>query len=230
MGINTSDRVRVRPLQHRGFWATVCLLGLCLVVSGMPAGSPVYAEPMSLLAGPVTIAVVPSSFQVPAGSYITVEVWVYPNGQLVDTVDADMTFNPNHLEVVSITGDPATLDVELFSAFDNPSGSLTHSRGTFGAPVTTDFRLCSIQFRARAVTDDANLVFTDLTSAFVGGQPVETEPTDPTAEVVRPAPVGGVGYLVGPGQMMATWAVELTGIAGLILGAAAILRVRRRVV
>lgn len=215
--------MRFGLLQRRGFWAAVSLLALCLVVSGVLVGSPVQAEPMSLLAATVDIAVVPSSVSVYVGQIFTLEIWVYPNGQPVDVVDADMTFDPSYLEVLSITGDPSELPIELYSAFDNAVGTLTHSRGILeGTPPSTTFRLCSIGLRAKAPIEGAMVAFTDLTSAFSGGDPVETETTEAT--LIITIPVGGVARLPDPGRIAALWMVRLAVLTSLILGAVVTLR------
>ena len=236
MNQDKSGKARFRLLQRRGSWPVLsALLGLCLVVSGVLAGSPARAEPMSLLGAAVDIGVVPSSVTVQTGDTFTLEIWVYPHGQEVDVVDADMTFDPDKLEVLSITGDPSALPIELYSAFDNVNGTLTHSRGILvDTPPSTDFRLCSIEFKAKAATDETPLAFTDLTSAFSGGEAVETETTEPIVVIVTPPPppipVGGVAYLADLGQILAPGMAMLAVIAGLILGAVVVFRNTHKVV
>ena len=80
---------------------------------------------------------------------------------------------PTYLEVLSITGDPSGLNIELDSAFDNLAGTLTHSRGILvGTPPSSIFRLCSIEFKAKAVTPGTTLAFTALTDAVFEGKSV----------------------------------------------------------
>lgn len=217
-------------LQRRGFWAVATSLALCLVISGVLVGSPVQAEPRSLLGNSVYIAVVPSSVTVAVDGIFTLELWVYPNGQPVDVVDADMTFDPAALEVLSITGDPSALPEELYSAFDNGLGTLTHSRGILmGTPPTTDFRLCSIEFKAKAPIDEMPLAFTDLTGAYFEGGSVLDEKIDATVTTTTLVPVGGVARLPNPGRILMPWMVRLTVIVGLFLGAVVVSRRVRRV-
>ncbi len=178
--------MRLRWLQCRGFWAVRCsLLALCLVVSGVLAGAPAQAETVSLQAASVDIAVVPSSKTAALNETFSLDIYVYPNGQPVDAVDADLTFNPAYLEVLSITGDPSALPIELFSAFDNVVGTLTHSRGILqGTPPSSTFRLCSIELRARGVTEGTVLAFTDLTDAYFEGKSLLGTFSDGTVMVV----------------------------------------------
>jgi hypothetical protein len=120
------------------------------------------------LAATVDIAVVPSSKTVEVNDTFTLDIYVYPNGQEVDVVDADLTFDPDKLEVLSITGDTSGLELEFYSDWDNTAGTLTHSRGASFAqtPPSSDFRLCSISLKAKADTDGTAVAFTDLT--YVG--------------------------------------------------------------
>ncbi len=219
-----------RLSQRPGVWAVVSsLLALCLVVSGVLAGSLVQAKPTSLQAAVVDIAVVPSLASIYVNHIFTLEIWVYPNGQQVDAVDADLTFDPLYLEVLSIAGDPSGLPDELFSAFDNLAGTVTHSRGILvGTPPSSTFRLCSIEFKARATTDGTTLAFTDLTDAYFEGGSVLRDKTDGT--VIIPIPVGGVARLPDPGRILVPWMLRLAVISGLILGAAVAFRKAHRVV
>ncbi len=189
---------------------------------------------MSLRAAVVGIAVVPSSVSVYVNNTFTLEIWVYPNGQQIDAVDADLTFDPIYLEVLSITGDPSALPIELYSAFNNTNGTLTHSRGILeGTSPSSTLRLCSIRLKAKVASDEIALAFTDLTGAYSGGQPVETETTDATmviAPIPAPVPVGGVARLPDPSRIAAPWMVRLAVLAGLILGAAVVFRKGHKVV
>jgi hypothetical protein len=219
MSHNLSSKTWLRLSQNHGFWARAAsLLAVCLAVSGVLAGSPGQAESTSLRAAMVDIAVVPSSVSVYVNEIFTLEIWVYPNGQPVDVVDADVTFDPTCLEVLSITGDPSALPDELYSAFDNAVGSLTHSQGILvGAPPSSTFRLCSIELRARATTYGMTLAFTDLTGSYFEGDPVLRDTIGST--VIIPIPVGGEAGLPDPGRILTRSVVRRAAIAGLMLGA-----------
>jgi hypothetical protein len=222
------SKVQLGRLRRGGFWRAVCSLALCLVVSGVLAGPLVLAEPTSLPAATVDIGVVPSSVTVQAGDVFTVDIYVYPNGQQVDTVDADLTFNPAYLEVLSVTGDPSGLPDELYSNFDNINGSVTHSRGILvGMPPSNDFRLCSIEFNAKAA-GGTTLAFTGLTDAYFQGGSLLRDTFGGMVAVKGPVAVGGVGYLFDAGQMLSPWMVGLA-VAGLILGAVVVSRRGRKV-
>jgi hypothetical protein len=120
--------------------------------------SPAQAELLSLQTASVDIAVVPSSRTVQVNETFTLDIYVYPNGQQVDAVDADLTFDPTYLEVLSVTGDSSGLDIELYNAFNNSAGTLTHSRGKLtGTPPSSTFRLCSISLKAKAATGGTTL-------------------------------------------------------------------------
>jgi hypothetical protein len=178
-------------LQRRSFSAVAsCLLALCLVASDVPVGFPVQMEPMSLQAVVVDIAVVPSSKTVDLHDTFTLKIYVYANGQQVDAVDADLTFDPAYLEVQSITGSSSGLGIEMYSGFDNTNGTLTHSRVTFGPFPDSTFQLCSIKLKAKAPTGGTTLAFTDLTNAWFGGPSVLRNTTDGTIIITSPYPPG----------------------------------------
>lgn len=224
MNYNKNSKMRFRLWQRRGFWAVVSsLVALCLAVSAVPSA---LAQ-----AKVVDIAVVPAAKTVQVSDTFTLEIWVYPNGQQVDSVDADMTFDPTYLEVLSITGDPSGLDVELPGGFDNTNGTLTHSRGKWAPPFpSTTFRLCSIEFRAKAVTAGTPLAFTANTDATEPSVGLSVLRNTTDGMVIIPIPVGGVAYLADPAQILAPWVGRLSVIAGLILGAAVVFRKAHRVV
>ena len=177
--------MRFQLLQCRGFGVVVCfLLALGLVVSGILAGSLVQAGSVPLEDTGVDIAVLPSSKTVYINDTFTLDIYVYPNGQQIDAVDADLTFDPTYLEVLSITGDPSALPIELYSAFNNTNGTLTHSRGILeGTSPSSTFLLCSIELRGKSVTAGTMLAFTDLTGAYSAGENLLGASSDGTVTV-----------------------------------------------
>jgi hypothetical protein len=224
MNDNRSKKVKFGLLQRRGFRAMVSSLpALCLVV-GMLIASPVQAEPVPLQPFVVDIALAPCPQVIEAGKAFTLNIYVHPNDQQVDAVDADLTFDPTYLKVLSVTGDPSGLELELPGGFDNTNGTLRHSRGAdfTQTPPSTTFRLCSIVFRAEAATPGTTVAFTELTGAYFEGASVLRDTAD--CEVTVSAPVGGVAYLPNRIQILAPWLGKLGVIAGLILGAVVALR------
>ena len=185
--------MRLGLLQRCGSWPVVfSLLALCLVVSGVPVGFPVQAEPILLPAATVDIAVVPSSKTVQVNDTFTLNIYVYPNGQPVDAMDADLVFHPRYLEVQSITGDGSGLEFEFKNDWNNTTGTLTHSRGASftQTPPSDTFRLCSILLKARTGTDGTTMAFTALTNAYFEGASVLRDTTDGTVVVTSPYPTG----------------------------------------
>ncbi len=190
-----SNKVRLRLLQRRSSQAVAfCFLALCLVGSSVLAGSPVQAEPVSLKAAVVDIVVdivvVPSSKTVEVNDTFTLDIYVYPNGQPVDAVDAALTFDPTYLEVLSVTGSSSGLNNEMYSKFDNTKGTLTHSRYTFGPFPDSTFRLCSISLKARAATAGTILAFTGATDATFTGLSVLHSTIGGTVIITSPYPPG----------------------------------------
>jgi hypothetical protein len=223
MNDNRSRKMRFDLFQRHGLWAMVSsLLALCLAI-GMLTAPPVQAEPTLLQPFVVDIGLDPCPKTVEAGKAFTLDIYVYPNGQQVDAVDADLTFDPTYLEVLYIVGDPSALPDELYSAFDNTAGTVTHSRGILtGTPPSTTFRLCSIRFKSRADTPGTTVAFTGLTGAYFQGASVLRDTAD--CEVIAVVPVGGVAYLPSRAQILAPWLGKLGMVAGLILGAVVVFR------
>lgn len=225
MNHNMTRKLRFQ-LPRRGVRAVAAsLLAVCLVVNAVSFAGVGNIGSRALANGPqsvVDIAVVPSSKTVWENAVFTLDIYVYPHGQEVDTVDALMTFDPDHLEVQSITGDPSGLDVEMKNEFDNEAGTLEHGRATWSSPYPdNDFRLCSIELRAKDPTPGTMLAFTDRTDATEPtlGASVLRDTTDGTVKIQETVrPVGGVTYPEGPGWALAPW-VGLIALAGLILGA-----------
>lgn len=191
---NRSSKVWLQWLERRSSWAAAfSFLALGLVVGGMMTDSPAQAEPTLLQAAVVDIAVVPSSKTVKVNDTFTLDIYVYPNGQEVDAVDADLTFEPAYLEVQGITGNASGLEYELYNDWNNADGKLTHSRGaSFGQTLPTSaFRLCTILLTTKAATDGTTLAFTGDTGAYgEAGCPVLRSTTDGTVIIISPYPPG----------------------------------------
>ena len=224
MNDRRTKKMEFSLLRRHGFWAMVSFLLALSLVIGILTASPVQAEPVALQPFVVDMALVPCPQVVQIDEAFTLDIYVYPDGQQVDAVDADLTFDPTYLEVLSVTGDPSGLEFENYNAWDNTNGTLTHSRGASFTqiPPSSTFRLCSIQFRAEAATPGTAVAFTDLAGAYFEGASVLRDTADCELTVVTP--VGGVAYLADRGQILGPWVVGLTVIAGLILGAAVALR------
>lgn len=136
----------------------------------------------------VDIAVSPSARTVVVGESFTMAVVVDPNEVPVDTVHADVTFDPAMLQVTSVTGHSSGLDLEVINAFDNGAGTLTHRReSSSGDPTASPFTLCTIVFDAVGVTEGTTLSFTEDTDAYLQGTSVLGSTSGATVVVEEPA-------------------------------------------
>jgi len=136
----------------------------------------------------VDVAVSPTAKTVVVGESFTIAVVVDPNEVPVDTVHADMTFDPAMLQVAFVTGHSSGLDVEVDNTFDNGAGTLTHRReSSSGEPTTAPFTLCTITFQAFGVTEGTALWFTSATDAYLEGESVLGSTSGAVVVVEEPA-------------------------------------------
>ena len=148
---------------------------------------PRRAEPLAPADAYVDISIQPSSETVVVGESFSLQIYVDPNGQPVDTVDAEVTFDPDLLQVESVVGNSGGLATQLYSAYDNDAGTVTHSRGQLsGDPPTSGFTLCTITFQAVAATGGTDVVFTGSTNAYYAGPSVLGSTSKGTVTVEEP--------------------------------------------
>ena len=162
---------------------SLLLLGRCASnVSARPAPKAVDSGQVDLLLTTETyvdVSIQPSSKTVVVEDSFNVQIYVDPHGQPVDTVDARVTFDPDVLQVQSLVGSSAGLADQLYSAYDNDAGTVTHSRGQLsGDPPTSAFTLCTITFHASAPTEETPLSLTELTDAYYAGPGVLDDVSD----------------------------------------------------
>ena len=106
---------------------------------------------------------------------ITIEVQA--NAQQVDAVQMDLNFDPNVLQIVSVT-DGTTFDSPAFlSIEDNTNGVFTYAAGTLGTPPSGTFDLVTITFEAVG-GPSSTLTFGNTTAASFQVANVLTGTTD----------------------------------------------------
>jgi hypothetical protein len=213
----------VGPVQWYRVGTLVSLLAaVCLVVSGVLLGVSVYAQT------PLEIYLDPSSTTADPGDVFTVDVYVDPHGQAVGGVDVGITFATAHLEVKSLTGDASGLPVEIQNTFDNNTGELFHSRGAFSPPYPTAlFRLCTIEFEAKAPVVETPLAFMpdpDTQATPPDGPEFTVEALD--GDVTIKQPIGGATLSNALSSLALRWAGVMV-LAGFIVGLGAVLLRRR---
>ena len=123
---------------------------------------------------PVELVLEPAQIEVAVGETFALDVWAYAGNQYVDSVDADLTFDADLLDVVSVTGDSGVLVFELCNVFDNAAGTLTHCRGRafmMDELPSGDLHLFTAEFVAEA-EGVAKLSFTNLSGAYFEGAQV----------------------------------------------------------
>jgi hypothetical protein len=112
----------------------------------------------------------------------------------VDVAEAYLNFDPTYLEVVSISGGNS-FNLVTVNNFSNTAGTADYAAGTNGAPITTDFTLYTVTFRAKALppVGTTSITFnTDLprqTNAIRSGVALPGTRTGATINVTANAPL-----------------------------------------
>jgi len=106
--------------------------------------------------GPVVdLILLPSSQTVGIDDIFEVAIEAQCNGQDVTGIAAFIDFDPNYLEVQSVT-DGGTLTDFVVSNYDNVAGTIDYNAGTFTQPLPSGtFTMATIKFKA--INPDGNI-------------------------------------------------------------------------
>lgn len=145
------------------------------------------SAPFGLLSsGTVDLTLNPAATTVDIGQEFDVTVRVEAGTQTVDGAAAYLTFDPELLEVVSVTAG-TSLSVELRNDYDNTEGRVNFAAGKLSAFPSGTFTLATVRFRALAETASTGINYTNdnplrASDATFGGQSVlnATEPAGVT--------------------------------------------------
>jgi hypothetical protein len=101
-----------------------------------------------LAAGSATISLSPTTTSVDTGEDFTLSVLVDPNGESLDTVRVNMSYDPDLLEALRF--DLGTQFPSLSPGYeiDNTSGGLTYGGYKYGTQVTNEGTFATMTFRA----------------------------------------------------------------------------------
>ena len=172
-----------------------------------PTSTPT-ATPTSTPTGDADLSIVPSSKSVAVNEIFTVDIQVDAGSQLVDTVDAYLSFDRNYLRVVDASGNEtnsitpgSTLPLVLQNSADNSTGRITYSAGKqLGAPSPSGtFTLATIRFKAMAQTTGATVAFLTGSDVFYQGDSVLGSTHD-GAVIITETPFRGEVTLQGRGS------------------------------
>jgi hypothetical protein len=133
--------------------AVVAVLALTALLVPQPS---LAAEDVGTV---VDLVLLPSSQTVDADDVFDVVIQAQCNGQDITGIAAFIDFNPDYLEVQSIT-DGDTLTDFVVSDYDNTAGTIDYSAGTFTQPLPSDtFTVAAIEFRAMSPDGNVSLDF-----------------------------------------------------------------------
>ncbi|KKU40141.1 MAG: hypothetical protein UX57_C0024G0013 [Candidatus Uhrbacteria bacterium GW2011_GWE2_46_68] len=101
-----------------------------------------------LAAGTATISLSPTTTSVDTGEDFTLSVLVDPNGESLDTVRVNMSYDPTLLEAIRF--DLGTQFPSLSPGYeiDNTAGALTYGGYKYGTQVTAEGTFATVTFRA----------------------------------------------------------------------------------
>jgi len=124
---------------------------LALMATAVPQPS-MAAEDVGTV---VDLVLLPSSQTVERGDIFDVTIQAQCNGQDVTGIAAFIDFDPDYLEVQSVT-DGGTLTDFVVSDYDNVAGTIDYNAGTFTQPLPSDtFTVATITFKA--INPDGNI-------------------------------------------------------------------------
>lgn len=109
------------------------------------------------LAQSATMSAIPTASTVNVGDNFGVTIFVNPGGVNVNAAEVHLTFNPAHVQVVSLTAGSA-LPLVVQSTFDNTAGQVDYAAGIGGSSVGINFSLVTVVFTA--ISPAANTPFT----------------------------------------------------------------------
>ena len=108
----------------------------------------------------VDLLFMPSTQTVNVGDIFDITIEVQCDSQDVSGIAAYADFDPNYLEVQSITGELTLLELELWNTHDNAVGTADYCAGTYSQPWPLGtFTIATISFKALTPTANTTLIF-----------------------------------------------------------------------
>ncbi len=166
-------------------------------------------------AGPVVLSIEPPETTIYLGQQFEVSVLVQAGEQEVDGAAGYLNFDPDVLQVVSISeGD--SLPMVIVNEFDNLAGSIDYAAGTFGPDFPTgSFDLVTVIFEAIAASEETTVEFSvdppRESDATFGGASVLHHTEDGNVVVSDKASlIGSVALQGRPDPPHPRWSVPLT--------------------
>lgn len=128
----------------------------------------------------VNLYISPSSQRAPVGQEFTMAVWADTKGNPVTAVQANLEFDANRIEFLSVDSNSSAFSVEAQSTIDN--GVVKIARGSF-TPVNGNVFVANVKFRALSKTRSSQVSFAG------GSQLINSNPIQDILEVTIPGSV-----------------------------------------
>ena len=164
------------------------IMSLALLGTVLPLGA--------FAAGSATLTLEPTQKTVTEGSLFHIDIRLTPNGEEIDTVRANLQFDPQVLEVDSFALSSAFPRSAPGNTTDNEAGTLSEGGFNLEAPVTASSLFGTVAFRAlNAGTTSIQVLDTSRTISN-GEEKINTSLLGSTTVVVTPGSTReGVGYV-----------------------------------
>lgn len=104
--------------------------------------------PQAKASGEAYMSLSPTSVSAATDETFSLTVMVYPNGESVDTVRAELSFDASLLEILSVDHGSLFPNESPANDIDNTSGTLTYGGYKFGTPVTSSGTFITVTFHA----------------------------------------------------------------------------------
>ena len=112
----------------------------------------------------VDLVLLPPSQTVDVDNIFNITIQAQCNGQDISTVAAFIDFDPNYLEVQSVTPGP-TLPTVVQNTYNNTVGTIDYQAGKLGGPFPSGtFTVATVSFKALALTTNTSISFSNTRS------------------------------------------------------------------
>ena len=165
-----------------------------ICVSSNDSANPLVRIPVELevIGGGVDIYLEPPSSSTYVGSIFTLDIMADAGVQPINNVELYLNFDPAFLQVVDVSGNPASaiepdpnaLNTVLLNSVDNTNGLIRYDAGRLsGTPPSGTFRIATIRFKALDESSQTSVRFDPSTDAFYNGASVIGSTQDASVEI-----------------------------------------------
>ena len=109
--------------------------------------------------GLVNIGLSPEISNLYIGDSFEIEIWIHAADQEINSVDAHLNFDPDYIQVDSITGINLPGWIQMQSIFSNSTGTIDYAGVNLSGSSSGDFLLCTLYLNALNINSGSRLEF-----------------------------------------------------------------------